>query len=195
MKGVMEMKSGLESEKNYKECCSCFFTTKLPGVTIDESGKCNFCAGQTCLSYIKEQTDSDLQELRRIAEKLKQKKQGKYDCIIGASGGLDSSYVIYVAKKLLGLNPFVISYGSGFVFDIARNNLNAICKNLGVDLKIVSSAKGYNFKHVKYITLALQNLGVYWGFCQFCVYLLPAVLYKYALKENISTTLCLNLSA
>jgi hypothetical protein len=177
------------SDADYKVCRTCFFSNRFPGITINKSGECNLCANHTCVPYIKSQTDSSLEELRDIAEKIKQKRTGKYDCIIGASGGLDSSYVIYVAKKMLGLNPFVISYDHGFVYDIAKENLKAICKNLGVDLTVVSSKKRNNFQHVKYLTLALENIGVYWGFCQFCRYLLPAVLYKYALEENITTML------
>jgi hypothetical protein len=158
-------------------------------VKIDRSGKCNFCAGHEFSAFIKAQSNSDITELRRIAEELKQKKQGKYDCIIGASGGLDSSYVIYVAKKLLGLNPLVISYDHGFTYDIAENNLQTICKKLDVDFKILRSAKGNNTKHIKFLVLALRNIDVYWGFCQFCRYLRPAVIYKFALEENISATL------
>jgi len=176
-------------ETRYQQCRSCFFSTQFPRVTIYENGKCNFCNSREFPATVKAQTGSDINELHRIAEELKQKKQGKYDCIIGASGGLDSSYVIYVAKKVLGLNPLVISYDHGFTCDVAKNNLQTICKKLGVDFKIVRSAKDNNVKHVKFLVLALKNIDIYWGLCQFCRYLRPAVIYKYALRENISATL------
>ena len=185
------MKDGPNSKTTHKECRTCFFTTGFPGITINESGECTFCANRTCLPYIQTVTDSDLEELRRIAKKLKEKKTGKYDCIIGGSGGLDSSYVIYVAKKLLDLNPLVVNYDNGFVYDIAKENLTSICKNLGVDLRVFRSKK-YHFKHLKYMALSLRNIGIYWGFCQSCRYLLKAVLHKIAIEENISTVLVSN---
>lgn len=179
------IEKNLETKMSKHHCCSCFFSTKFPGITIDKYGKCNLCNNRNFAAARKKFTSSDIAELRRIAERLKQNRQGKYDCIIGASGGLDSSYVIYIAVKVLELNPLVISYDAGFSYDVAKQNLKAVCEALKVDLKIIRSASQNDLKYVKYTVLALSGINAYWGICLFCHYILNAVVYKYALKENI----------
>lgn len=176
-------------QKNYKQCSSCFFSTKFPNVNIDEDLKCNFCTDRDFISNLKARTDSDITELHNIAEKIKRQNKGKYDCIIGASGGLDSSYVIYVAKKVLDLNPLVIKYDHGFNYAIADENLMRICKKLNVDFKIIKSKKQNDLKYIKYIVKGLSGMGHYWGVCSFCHYILPAVIYKYAIEEGIPAIL------
>jgi len=100
-------------------CSSCFSTTKFPGTIIEWNKKCNRCNSHDFEEEIKHQTTSDISELRSIGKKLKEKTPGKYDCVISASGGFDSSYIIYAAKKLLNLNPLVVKYDYGFNHEIA----------------------------------------------------------------------------
>jgi hypothetical protein len=119
----------------------------------------------------------------------RQKKGGKYDCIIGASGGLDSSYVIYIAKEIMDLKPLVVSYVNDFSKRLARENLKQICKELNIDLKIITSNKKFDKKHIRSFVRALNDVGSYWGCCVFCGYILDAVIYKFASEENISTML------
>jgi len=175
------------NDKDYKSCSSCFFSEKFPGVVIEKNGRCNFCNHGDFKARKERQTTLDITELHRIAEELKKERKGKYDCIIGASGGLDSSYVIYIARKILQLNPLVIKYDHGFNYSLAASNLETICKQLGIDFKIVQSSKKYDLKYIRSMVLALRDLDVYWGICGFCHYILLAVVYKYALEENIST--------
>lgn len=129
------------NNKNYKKCNSCFFSEKFPGVIIEKNGRCTFCNSDDFKIDKSVQTTLNITELQNIAKELKEKRKGKYDCIIGASGGLDSSYVIYIAKKILDLNPLVIKYDHGFNYSISDNNLKTICSKLKVDLKIIKSAK------------------------------------------------------
>jgi hypothetical protein len=175
--------------KNDRSCSSCFFSEEFPGIKIEEDGKCNFCNHNDFQIGHRGQAAEDMGKLHSIAKELKKQRKGKYDCIIGASGGLDSSYVIYIARRILGLNPLVIKYDHGFNYDIATDNLEAICNKLQVDLEIIRSAKEYDRKYVRFMVLALRDIDAYWGVCSFCHYILPAVIYKYALEENISTIL------
>ena len=177
------------NEKTCKSCNSCFFSEKFPGVVIEENGNCNFCNHGDFKVRKKGQTALDRNELYRIAEELKKERKGKYDCIIGASGGLDSSYVIYIARRILGLNPLVVKYDHGFNHRIATDNLETICSKLKVDLKIIKSAQKYDLKYIRFMVLALKDIDLYWGVCSFCHYILSTVLYKYALEENISAIL------
>jgi len=180
----------MDQERQDDQVCStCFTTTKFPGTVIEGNAQCNHCNSHDFEEELKIQTTSDLSELRSIADGFKEKSAGKYHCVIGASGGFDSSYIIYVAKKLLGLNPLVVNYDHGFNHDIAGQNLRTICKNLNVDLKIIKSKKGNDRKFIRYIVLALRDIDLYWGICNFCPHAGGSVVLKEALANNVSVIL------
>ena len=115
-------------------CKSCFVTSAVHGIEIDSTGQCNICR-----YYRSEKGKSDiknalsinrLEELKEIAKQIKAdaKVRGcKYDCILGASGGFDSTYVIYIAKKILGLNPLVVKYDNGVCHPLSNENLKKTC--------------------------------------------------------------------
>jgi N-acetyl sugar amidotransferase len=74
-------------------------------------------------------------ELMQIAESIKKERKGKdFDCIIGLSGGLDSSYVAYVAKEIMGLKPLLFHVDAGWNTDKAVGNIEKLCNGLGLDL-------------------------------------------------------------
>jgi len=170
-----------------KACGTCFFTEDVPGVIIEDNGSCNFCNSGVFIEENDKLTFSNLEELKKIAEKIRNTRQGKYDCIIGASGGLDSSFVIYVVKKLLDLNPLVVNYENPFSKNLAKENLQEICRSLGVDLKTIKSRQGYDKKYVRSISRALIATDAYWGCCAFCNYILPVVIHNEAVKAGIKT--------
>lgn len=180
---------GAEMTTQHNTCTSCFYSTRFSGIEIEQNGKCNHCNSNDFATASKATTTSDLTELHIIAEQLKKKRQGQYDCIIGASGGLDSSYVIYIAKRILDLNPLVVSYDHGFTYDITKNNLKTICRKLEIDLRFICSGKQYDRKYVKSWARAVSPIDYYWGLCAFCWYVLPASVYRCASKEKISTEL------
>lgn len=174
---------------DFKKCGLCFFSEKFPRIIIDEKGKCNFCKSNSFRINKKKVVTSDIKALFPIAEEIKKRKKGRYDCIIGASGGLDSSYVIYVAKKILGLNPLIVTYDHGFNYALAAENLKNICNNLGLDLRIVKSKEKHDLRFLRFMLQALSQIDIYYGLCFFCHYILPASVYKVAEEENISTLL------
>ncbi len=74
-------------------------------------------------------------ELMQIAEKIKQEGVGKdFDCIIGLSGGLDSSYTAYIAKEVMGLRPLLFHVDAGWNTDQAVGNIEKLVDGLGLDL-------------------------------------------------------------
>lgn len=100
--GIEDKQMNTDQEKT---CASCFFTTKFPGITIEENGSCNFCNSRGFAKMKSKQTTKDLDGLRRKAREIKDRSKGKYDCIIGASGGLDSPYVIIRGQKIARPEP------------------------------------------------------------------------------------------
>ncbi|MFM7666826.1 MAG: N-acetyl sugar amidotransferase [Bacteroidota bacterium] len=120
----------------YHQCARCLYDNHVyPNITFDSKGNCNIC-------YIYE----DLQERTVMkgavgAQKLSNlineiKSQGadkEFDCILGVSGGVDSSYVAYLSKEW-GLRPYVIHVDGGWNSDISVKNIASLLKKLGLDL-------------------------------------------------------------
>lgn len=73
-------------------------------------------------------------ELMKIADKIKTSKNKDFDCIIGLSGGLDSSYAAYVAKEIMGIRPLIFHVDAGWNTDKAVGNIEKLINGLGLDL-------------------------------------------------------------
>lgn len=125
-----------DTHRPYQRCSNCVMDTTDSAITFDEHGVCDFCNDfyqniqPTWQDKLK---DPDL--LRRTAEQIKAASKGrKYDCIIGMSGGVDSSYLCYVAKELMGLNPLVYTVDTGWNLNVAVENIERIVKALDLDM-------------------------------------------------------------
>lgn len=170
-------------------CSACFFTTDFPGVTLEADGRCSVCHQSRIREELAAHLTSGLEDLQAQAARWRAQRRGRYDCVIGGSGGLDSSYVIWIAKRLLGLNPLVVKYDHGFNHEAADRNVRTLCANLGVDLEIVRSRGRQDAKYVRHMTLAFRPTGLYWAVCIFCGPAIEAVLYRTALREQVGVIL------
>ncbi len=105
-------------------------------ISFDENGICDHC--NTFHREIKPfwKTDEEsLNKIKQIANDIKHEGLNKeFDCIIGMSGGIDSSYLVYLAKELLGLRPLVFHVDAGWNSQQAVNNIEQITERLGLDL-------------------------------------------------------------
>ena len=110
--------------------------TSDPNIAFDEKGWCDYCKNYHENILPNWHTNEQgLQELLKIAEKIKQKGKGKdFDCIIGLSGGLDSSYAVYVAKEIMGLRPLLFHVDAGWNTQQAVSNIEKLIDGLGLDL-------------------------------------------------------------
>ena len=73
--------------------------------------------------------------IQKIAENIKKEGEGKdFDCIIGLSGGLDSSYVAYIAKEIMGLRPLLLHVDAGWNTEQAVSNIEKLVNGLNLDL-------------------------------------------------------------
>lgn len=126
-------------ERKYQMCNNCVMDTTDPEIIFDENGRCDFCDNfyNTILpSWDPDKIDE--KKLQEMAEKIKKEGKGKkYDCIIGFSGGADSSYLAYIAKEKLGLRPLMLSVDTGWNIDDADENINKLIKHLNVDLEVI----------------------------------------------------------
>jgi putative aminotransferase len=125
-----------EKSKDYQICTQCVMDTSDPNIIFDDKGLCDYC--NNFQSTIKPSWDLSLQNdiaLNKLSEKIKTEGLGKdFDCIIGLSGGLDSSYAAYVAKEKMGLRPLLFHVDAGWNTDQAVGNIEKLVDGLGLDL-------------------------------------------------------------
>ncbi|MGN6514706.1 MAG: N-acetyl sugar amidotransferase [Rhizomicrobium sp.] len=127
---------GEQPEGRYQICTRCIMDTTDPEITFDEHGVCNHCRSYDVNigKYVKRGPEG-WAEMEELANTIKAEGKGKrYDCIIGLSGGVDSTYVAYLVVKKLGLRPLAIHLDNGWNTEIAVRNIENVVNILGIDL-------------------------------------------------------------
>lgn len=110
--------------------------TSAKEITFDEKGVCNFCREFDVLAdkTIRRPLNVRLKELQDAIAKIKLiGKKDKYDCILGLSGGVDSSYLCHWAKEV-GLRPLVVHFDNGWNSELATKNIENLIQKTGFDL-------------------------------------------------------------
>lgn len=122
-------------KKEVETCVSCLMDTTDPDITFNSKGVCSYCQEAAEIipkyRYTKEQQE---QNIARLLQRIKAQKQGKYDCLIGISGGVDSSYVTHLADQWK-LNPLVVHFDNGWNSELAVSNISKILDKTGFDFK------------------------------------------------------------
>lgn len=110
--------------------------TSDPNISFDGSGVCDYCGNfDLNISPTWRPGGSSESNLNSLAAEIIRRGKGKdFDCIIGLSGGLDSSYTAYVAKEVMGLRPLLFHVDAGWNTDQAVGNIEKLVDGLGVDL-------------------------------------------------------------
>jgi len=124
------------SSEKYQICTNCVMNTTDTNITFDANGVCDHCRCYYKKILPNWHTDEKgKQTLEKIIARIKKAGYGKdFDCIIGLSGGIDSSYLTYVAKEKLGLRPLVFHVDAGWNSQEAVNNIEKLVDKLGLDL-------------------------------------------------------------
>lgn len=171
----------------YKICKRCVMDNTDPNIKFDSQGVCDYCQGFDRMvkpSWDKDPIDDD--KLNKLANRIKKSKtpHSKYDCIIGMSGGTDSSYLAYIAKVVMGLNPLVYTVDTGWNLNVAVENIEKIVKKLDLDMY----TEVVNWNEMKDLQIAfLKSQVPYQDFPQ--DHAIFAGLYKYAIKNRIKYVL------
>ena len=139
-------------------CRNCVMDTTDSKITFDEKGVCDHC--NTFYSKILPNWHTDERgdkALNDIIKKIKSQGKGKdFDCIMGMSGGIDSSYLLYVMKEKYGLRPLVFHVDAGWNSQIAVNNIQRLIDGLELDLY----TEVINWEEIKDLQLAFFKSGV-----------------------------------
>ncbi len=106
-----------------------------PEFTLDEAGICNYCKEYREKEKVRLLSSPAREEaLKIIVEKIKKSGKGKfYDCLIGVSGGVDSTYTAYYVKSL-GLRPLAVHFDNGWNSEMAVHNIQKVLEKLDIDL-------------------------------------------------------------
>ena len=141
-----------------KICSNCIMDHSDPNINFDNEGVCEYCTNFN--DYVKPSWDvgiKGVESLQKTADSIKKDGVGKdFDCIIGLSGGLDSSYVAYVAKEKMGLRPLLFHVDAGWNTDQAVGNIEKLVDGLGLDLY----TEVVNWEAVKRMQVAFLRSGI-----------------------------------
>lgn len=142
----------------YKICSNCVMDTSDKMILFDDNGVCDHCTGfKRDVLPNWHPNDEGKAMFRDMVEKIKIAGKGKdFDCIMGMSGGLDSSYLLHLAVTEFNLRPLVFHVDGGWNTDIAVNNIQMLVDKLGLDLY----TEVINWKEMQDFQLAFFKSGV-----------------------------------
>ena len=144
-------------EKAYQICNNCVMDTTDSKISFDENGVCSRC------NEYKQRIAPDWnfgkgheEELEKILSEIKKSgKEKEYDCILGLSGGLDSSYMLHLAVSKWGLRPFVFHVDAGWDLPVAESNIKKMCDKLRIKLHI----EKIDFEEMRQMQIAFFKTG------------------------------------
>lgn len=173
-------------KRSYKICAKTIMDTSDPNIVFDENGISDYYYNyQNTILPNWDTNEAGLNELMKISERIRKDRAGKdFDCIIGLSGGLDSSYAAYVAKEIMGLRPLIFHVDAGWNTQQAVSNIEKLVNGLGLDLY----TEVINWEEMKDLQVAFLK-------SQIADQDLPqdaaffSALYKFANKYKINTIL------
>lgn len=163
-------------------CTNCVMDTSDSKITFDEAGVCDHCNTYYTDILPKWHTDErGHKALEKIIVKIKKEGEGKdFDCLMGMSGGIDSSYLLYIMVEKYGLRPLVFHVDAGWNSQIAVNNIERLVDGLGLDLY----TEVINWEEIKDLQLSFFKSGVsHVDTPQDHSFF--ATMYKFASKHNI----------
>ncbi len=173
---------------NYQQqiCSNCVMDTTDTKITFNNEGICDHC--ETFYSDIKPKWNTGGKGNNKLIKIVDQiKKEGKnreFDCIMGMSGGIDSSYLLYMMKEKYDLRPLVFHVDAGWNSQIAVNNIERLVDGLGLDLY----TEVINWEEMKDLQLSYFKSGVpHIDTPQDHSFF--ATMYKFASKHKIKTIL------
>lgn len=128
--------------KQLKRCKHCILPETYPLIRFDKNGICNFCT-----SFQEQKLSGEDRLLRRLD--AVRSKNGEQDCLVGLSGGRDSSYGMYLLKDKYGMTPLAYTFDWGLTTDVSRRNQAKVCGKLGIEHVIRAPNIESRRKHIR----------------------------------------------
>lgn len=146
-----------------QRCTRCIMDNSSdPTITFDSNGVCNYCT--TAINNIGKTyfpNDEGQKKLDALLSRVKKDGEGKkYDCIMGLSGGLDSSYLAYLGHKW-GLRVLAVHINDGYDTEISKNNLKKLVAATGFDYDVITpDAEQFNALTLAYMKAGVPNIAI-----------------------------------
>ena len=122
----------LYDEGKIKRCAKCLLPETMTFINFDKEGVCNYCREYEKIKVCGKEALEDVVSKYRSSD-------GKADCIVGFSGGRDSSWGLHYVKKVLRMNPIAYTYDWGVLTDLGRRNQARVCGKLRVEQIVISA--------------------------------------------------------
>ncbi|MAZ77361.1 MAG: ExsB family protein [Legionellaceae bacterium] len=165
-----------------KVCAKCVMDMTDPAITFNEQGVCCHCihAQERLKNEVFPGAEGE-KKLAALCAKIKQAaKSEPYDCVIGLSGGVDSSYLAYLVKEKYGLRPLAVHFDNGWNSELAVSNIERLVKGLGIDYyNYVMDWEVFKNLQLAFLKSSLANAEIPTDHAIF------ALLFQQAAKHNI----------
>lgn len=173
-------------DKTYQICTRCVMDTSDPHIVFGRDGRCNHCT-----DWIKSRLDHQMSvaeqktALATNIARIKEEGQGKeYDCIIGISGGTDSTYLAYLVVNQFGLRPLAVHLDNGWNSKLAVKNIKNIVRRLDIDLYThVIDWEEFKQLQLAYLKASVIDIEVLTD------HAIKAVIYEAAAQNGVGTIL------
>lgn len=170
-------------KKNIIQCSRCIMNNSSDNtIFFNSEGVCNYCLEAikkiNTTTYFPDKTGRS--HLEEMLSKIKSDGKGKrFDCVMGISGGLDSSYLAYLGSQW-GLRILALHIDDGFDTDISKSNISKLCKVSGITLETIKpDAEQFNALIKAYMQAGVPNIAIPQDSVLF------AALYKFIRKEKV----------
>lgn len=135
--GVIESAAFIGPNVKFRQCTRCVMDTTALEISFDEAGMCSFCSWFDSSVAWRLVSPSRAHELNLMVEQIKTARAAEdYDCVIGLSGGVDSSFLLVWAVEQ-GLRPLALHVDAGWNSELAVSNIEKLVTTLDVDLETV----------------------------------------------------------
>lgn len=149
--------------KTIQRCSRCVMDDSSDStIQFDACGVCNYCTKAiNSIGKVYFPNDEGKKKLDVLLEKVKrEEKNKKYDCIMGLSGGLDSSYLAYLGYKW-GLRVLAVHIDDGYDTEISKENLRKLIEKTGFDYEVVTpDAEQFNALTLAYMKAGVPNIAI-----------------------------------
>lgn len=147
----------------YKRCNRCVMDNSSDKtITFDENGYCRYCSTSLAIkNKVYFPNEIGKRKVEEMISRIKNTSKGKkYDCVIGISGGLDSSYLLYQAYKW-GLRVLAVHIDDGYDTDISKKNLKRLIKTTGFDCKVIKpDAEQFDALSLAFMQAGVPNIAI-----------------------------------
>jgi len=163
-----------------KICSRCVLDTTVADIWFDERGECKYCKIHDEMERLHPLGEALKKECDLLVARIKKEGRGKpFDCIVGVSGGRDSTFTLYTAVKM-GLRPLAVHFDNGWNSEIAVRNIKKACEKLGVTLHtVVADWEEFKDLQIAFLKASVPDADIPTD------YAIYSVLYDEAYREGI----------